>query len=482
MPEKVPRLVTGVDFKQLKLDPTDGFLLTRIDGRASAVVLARETGLPDFTVVRALEKLEKLGVIEIVEPGAPPKAAPPPPAAAKKPELPTFGPSLTGPKYDPKELEEEAEISLDVKKRILDLYYRLDDLDHYMLLGIPREADKKAVKRAYFELAATMHPDKYFNKKLGSFKSKMEALFGRTTEAHDTLVDVQKRADYDAYLNEVATTQGMEALLERAIWEAQKAAPQVDFSMEPSVPPPAPGPSSAAPAPGPIRNEAAELQARREALARRLLGGKSIKPPPAAPNPQKYTNSADAVDALKRRYEARVEDATAAQARKYSTAGEEALAKNDLVAAASAFGIALKFTPNDTELAARHAEVKERADSQLVESYTKQATYEEKNGHYLEAAKTWQKVIKLRPNDVRARQGAANSLLRAPEGDMHEAAEHAKRAVALEPTAVAHHVTLAEIYTKAGLVASAKKAAEIGLQHAPDHKALLAIAKQKPLK
>lgn len=481
MPEKVPRLVTGVDFKKLKLDPTDGFLLTRIDGRSSAVTLARETGLPDFTVVRALEKLEKLGVIEIVEPGAPPKAAPPPPSASKKPELPTFGPSLTGPKYDPKELEEEAEISLDVKKRILDLYYRLDDLDHYMLLGIPREADKKAVKRAYFELAATMHPDKYFNKKLGSFKGKMEALFGRTTEAHDTLVDAQKRADYDAYLTEIATTQGMEALLERAIWEAQKTTPQVDFSMEASVPPPA---ISSAPAPpaAPARNEAAELQARREALARRLLGGKSIKPPPAAPNPQAYKNSTDAVDALKRRYEARVEDATASQARKYATAGEEALAKNDLVAAASALGIALKFTPNDPELAARHAEVKERADNQLVESYTKQATYEEKNGHYPEAAKTWLKVVKIRPGDVRARQGAAHSLLHAPDADMHEAAEHAKRAVALEPTVAAHHVTLAEIYTKAGLVASAKKAAELGLQHAPDHKTLLAILKQKPLK
>src|SRR5262249_10460322 len=45
MPAKVPRLVPGVDIRNFKLDPTDGFLLTRVDGKLGANDLARETGL-----------------------------------------------------------------------------------------------------------------------------------------------------------------------------------------------------------------------------------------------------------------------------------------------------------------------------------------------------------------------------------------------------------------------------------------------------
>ena len=48
-------------------------------------------------------------------------------------------------------------------------------------------ADKKAIKDAYYVLAAEYHPDRYFRKRLGTFKSKMEAVFNRLTVAHDTL-------------------------------------------------------------------------------------------------------------------------------------------------------------------------------------------------------------------------------------------------------------------------------------------------------
>ncbi len=177
MAEKVPRLVATVDVRQFKLDPTDGFLLTRINGRLGKKELAQETGLPEFQVERTLEKLEKLGVVEIVDPNAPPPGTIPPAAPRDRVKLPEFASIGLEPKYDPKELEEDVELSPEQKKRVLDLYYRLEDMDHYTLLGVGQDADKKTVKRAYFELAAAMHPDRYFKKRLGSFKGKMEQLY-----------------------------------------------------------------------------------------------------------------------------------------------------------------------------------------------------------------------------------------------------------------------------------------------------------------
>lgn len=496
MAEKVPRLVANVDVRKFKLDPMDGFLLTRIDGKLGVRDLSRETGLPEFSVERALDKLEKLGIVERIDPSAPPPPAAPPPAPPR-PAAPQFS-SLLGAKYDPAELEEACDVPQEHRRRILDLYYRLDDIDHYTLLGVTRDADKKTAKRAYFELAAILHPDRYFKKNLGAFKSKMEILFARITEAHDTLIDKEKRVEYDAYLAEVATTRGMEAMLERALDEAQRipapspsmppnaraSAPDGAFGIPAAVSSVPPGIASAPPpAAGP---SAAELQARREALARRLLGGNSRPPSAVArqsapaeapPNPLRYSSSGDAVDALKRRYEDRVEQANAAQVRRYTEVAEQSLAKNDLANAASALSLALKYAPNDVGLAMRYQEIKNQADATMAESYIKQAGYEERQQRWPEAARSWARVAKLKPLDARAQERTAHCLLKA-EGDMHDAAEHAKRAVAQEPQVALYHVTLAEVYAKAGLLASARRATESGLAVDPKNAALLALQKR----
>ncbi|MBS2015155.1 MAG: DnaJ domain-containing protein [Deltaproteobacteria bacterium] len=487
MADRVPRLVAHVDVRKFKLDPMDGFLLTRVDGRLGPKDLARETGLADFSVTRALEKLEKLGVIEMIDPSAPPPPREPPPPPRERGQLPEFASIGLEPKYDPKELEEEVDLSADQKKRILDLYYRLDDLDHYTLLGVPKTADKKTVKRSYFELAAMTHPDRFFKKNLGSFKPKMEALFGRITEAHDTLIDPERRTDYDAYLDEVATTRGMEAMLERALEESRKAqAAQVvepaPVSVRNGVVATVPPPSVRAPT-GPSPEE---IAARKQALAKRLLGGSgSIRPPmgsrpepPPAPDPLRYTNPQDAMDALKRRYEERIDNATMAQAKKYLVSAEEALAKNDVVAAASALQIAVQFAPEDGEIAFRYQEVKNQADKLLCESYQKQAIYEERAQHWAEAARSWQKVAKIKVTDAKAHGHAAYCLLQMDGADLHQASEHAKSAVTNDSSNVQYHVTLAEIYLKAGKHASAKRSAETGLQLDPKNAQLLAVVKK----
>jgi predicted Zn-dependent protease len=66
----------------------------------------------------------------------------------------------------------------------------------------------------------------------------------------------------------------------------------------------------------------------------------------------------------------------------------------------------------------------------------------------------------------------------AENGELHQAAEHAKQAVMLEPAQVVHHLTLAEIYLKAGLGASARRAAEAGLALDGKHVGLAAALKK----
>src|SRR6478736_3597603 len=104
---------------------------------------------------------------------------------------------------DPPELAEDVDLDLERRRYVLDVYARLDKLTYYDLLGVQPTADKKAIKRAYFGLVGTIHPDRYFNKKLGSYKAKLEHIFARMTKAHEVLLSAELRAKYDAALAEL---------------------------------------------------------------------------------------------------------------------------------------------------------------------------------------------------------------------------------------------------------------------------------------
>lgn len=65
--------------------------------------------------------------------------------------------------------------------------------DYYEILGVARDADGDAIKRAYRKLALQYHPDR------NSGDADSEAKFKEATEAYEILRDPQKRAAYDRY-------------------------------------------------------------------------------------------------------------------------------------------------------------------------------------------------------------------------------------------------------------------------------------------
>ena len=69
----------------------------------------------------------------------------------------------------------------------------MDYIDYYKVLGVPRDADEKAVKKAYRKLAREHHPD------VNPDDAAAEAKFKEVGEAYAVLSDADKRAKYDRY-------------------------------------------------------------------------------------------------------------------------------------------------------------------------------------------------------------------------------------------------------------------------------------------
>ncbi|HMI93601.1 MAG TPA: DnaJ domain-containing protein, partial [Polyangiales bacterium] len=200
MQPRVPSLVPGVDLYALPLSTIEGFVISRVDGNASVEDISMMAGIDQQRLIGILERLRDLGAVELRwmgEGGKPPPVAVAKPVRATEPDA-HFAAGET--RYSPSELNQDVDIPVVGRRRILNAFHSLENRDMYTLLGVARDAEKKEIREAYFELSKLFHPDAYFGKDLGAFKAKMEAVFKRLTEAYDVLGKNKKRAEYDQYL------------------------------------------------------------------------------------------------------------------------------------------------------------------------------------------------------------------------------------------------------------------------------------------
>jgi curved DNA-binding protein CbpA len=481
------------------LSSVEGFVLSLVDGAHSETELATIAGVGEEELRATLSKLEALGLITF-DMGQPPgrtrsgersspggtsaqrPAQPNKASAAQAISVPKPSPiAAGGPSPQDQEaalMAEDVDLDADFRRQVLELHRGLEDCDHYKLLGVARTADKKAVKHAYFELAAKYHPDKHFRKRLGSFKVRMEAVFSRLTLAHDTLANAPRRKEYDAYLEDQARLRGIERVLSSASAETRRAEETIEREARAhEAGPPAPPAGAPAAQPAAPRAPSPEVLAgaRRDAFARRLMG---VRPRTASSATQPAVSSApmptpppmtvtDAMDALRRRYEERLARGKGAEARKYAAKAEAALSSNQVAEAASAYRVASDLAPDDIDLKRKAHDAQAQADAMLGETHRRQAEYEEKNGQWPEAARSWIRVCELRPDDAPAHQRGATAILHTGTRHLQEATRLGQRACSLEPKNAAARVILANVYLAAGLTLNARRELETAANLAP---------------
>lgn len=98
--------------------------------------------------------------------------------------------------FNPADLSEDVDIDVARRKEILFVHAHLAEWDHWKLLGVSWNAGVEEARAAYRERVKVFHPDRYPGKRLGSYRTRLEQIFRRLTEAKDLLADEARRAAY----------------------------------------------------------------------------------------------------------------------------------------------------------------------------------------------------------------------------------------------------------------------------------------------
>ena len=208
-------------FQRLTLSPEDAFVLSRVDGVASAREIVQMIPLPAERTQMSLLGLLSTGVIQYEEarrprasapaagaappvpppnPVVPPPPAPPAPAPPAAPALPTSPVAAPAPPRPPAPPPPEDEKAAERRREILEAWEGLKTRDHFEVLGLSRSVGETEVKEAYFRLAKRFHPDVHHRASLGDMREKLEAVFIRLGQAYEELRDPRKRAAYEERL------------------------------------------------------------------------------------------------------------------------------------------------------------------------------------------------------------------------------------------------------------------------------------------
>lgn len=171
--------------------PTEGFVISRVDGPLKLSELIALSGLGELEAMRTIYGLLLGGFL----------------AREHKPNVlqarsraASSHPRSTSATPDP--VLPPVEASEETQKADLDAFLaRLDKAsNHYEVLNLISTAPPDRIKNSYYALARLYHPDKFHLQISETLHARIESAFARITQAYETLMDARRRSGYDAKL------------------------------------------------------------------------------------------------------------------------------------------------------------------------------------------------------------------------------------------------------------------------------------------
>jgi len=298
----------------------------------------------------------------------------------------------------------------------------IENKSFYEILLLPRTADARAIKRAYYRLSKEYHPDKFYRKTLGSYKDKLEVIFGKINEAYRVLSDEEAREDYDLLVFGE---------------DGKDAASPTESTLEVTF------------------QTAAERKkdAAKSAKAKLKKGGKR----------RKKKQQAKFLTEFQKQLAMRI-----AKARRHMTKGEEAMEKGEQAEAARHFQAAMALDPRNTKAKTLYRRMTTQDRNSKAEVFWKQSRDAMLAEDHKRAAELLQKAVECKPTKGKY-YNEFGKLVSAHTLQQKVGLELLRKAVELESRNLEFCLDLARAYEELGMPSNAQRAFERVLQIKPKH-------------
>jgi len=287
-----------------------------------------------------------------------------------------------------------------LQARIRNLARNLPDMTYHELLGVHVQARPDDVRRGFFEMSKTFHPDRYFKRELGPYQPLLHEIYKRVVAAHEVLRDEKLRADYERTLKE-----------------------KPSFRIGP--------PRNLLGLPGAPKKPKTE-------------GGRSLRE--RAGLRSKHTILKD----LQQRLES-----SRHKGRRHFEDAKQELESGDLIRAASLIRLALAFDPREPEYHQAMAEILPQANAEQAETARAKGEMLLGRDDIEGALEFLEQAIQLSPTDAALAHELAG--LQLGRGELDRASELARMAVELDEKNAAYRKTLGLILKEQGDLTEARK-------------------------
>jgi len=177
--------------QDFNLTPTEGFLLSRLEGSRTIVNLFQVSALPDEQAIATLYPLMVAKVVSVSDPAPP--------------EKPTPRPTKDADPHQPRPVDEDSlsEVHRRERQNIRRLAQEARQVDHYGALGLRPGADRDEINRALERIRERFAPEHRKEAYLRDLIPELEEILERAEEAHEVLTNWKDRDRYDAILAQV---------------------------------------------------------------------------------------------------------------------------------------------------------------------------------------------------------------------------------------------------------------------------------------
>jgi tetratricopeptide (TPR) repeat protein len=341
----------------------------------------------------------------------------------------------------------EAEI-----EAIDELYNRVRSGDIYSVLGVSPDADIQYIRKVYYELSRSWHPDQFYRRDIGVYKQKLEDIFVGINRAYTILTDPRRRSDYD-------TEHGGEARADA------KPAPRRPGSEEDDAG------GTFQPGDDAVEHEVAFRTGKRvqreqaEATQQVLV---------TTPRRRRRRGRIPGMEKVHEQVMTRL-----GKARRHFRTAEREAAQGNFVAAASNAYLAMTFDPEDLRYRALWEECDPKGRTQLAQQHIQLAESAMSYHNIKAAVHNYQKACEAGPPNAEPYFQLANLMMQSDEDrDEREIMKLLRRAVELSPRKVQIRLALADFYQEQGLLANARREYDEVLRIEPGNSAAKAGIKR----